>query len=60
MPHVSAKDGTKLYYEETGTGTPIVFVHEFAGDYRTYETQVRHFSRQYRCCLLYTSPSPRD
>lgn len=49
MPHVSAKDGTKLYYEETGTGTPIVFVHEFAGDYRTYETQVRHFSRQYRC-----------
>jgi len=49
MPHVSAKDGTKLYYEETGTGTPIIFVHEFAGDHRSYEAQVRHFSRRYRC-----------
>jgi pimeloyl-ACP methyl ester carboxylesterase len=49
MPHVSAQDGTKLYYEETGSGIPIIFVHEFAGDHRTYETQVRHFSRQYRC-----------
>jgi len=49
MPHLSARDGVKLFYEETGTGTPIVFVHEFAGDHRTYETQVRHFSRQYRC-----------
>ena len=49
MPHLTADDGIKLYYEETGTGLPIVFVHEFAGDYRAYEGQVRHFSRGYRC-----------
>lgn len=49
MPHLTADDGVKLYYEETGTGLPIVFVHEFAGDYRAYESQVRHFSRSYRC-----------
>ena len=49
MPHLTADDGIKLYYEETGTGLPIVFVHEFAGDYRSYENQVRHFSRSYRC-----------
>jgi len=49
MPHVTAADGVKLYYEETGSGTPIIFVHEFAGDHRSYEAQVRHFSRQYRC-----------
>ena len=49
MPYVTAKDGTRLYYEECGTGTPIVFVHEYAGDYRTWEPQVRHFSRQHRC-----------
>ena len=30
-------------------GTPIVFVHEFAGDYRSYETQLRYFARRYRC-----------
>jgi pimeloyl-ACP methyl ester carboxylesterase len=49
MPYVSAPDGTRLYYEETGSGTPIVFVHEFAGDYRSWEAQVRYFSRRFRC-----------
>jgi pimeloyl-ACP methyl ester carboxylesterase len=49
MPHLTTDDGIKLYYEETGTGIPIVFIHEFAGDVRSYEPQVRHFSRSYRC-----------
>ena len=42
-------DGVKLYYEESGEGFPIIFVHEFAGDYRSWEPQVRYFSRRYRC-----------
>jgi pimeloyl-ACP methyl ester carboxylesterase len=42
-------DGVQLYYEETGRGIPIVFVHEFAGDCRSWEPQVRHFSKYYRC-----------
>lgn len=49
MPQVAAADGTKLYVEETGTGTPIVFVHEYAGDYRTWEPQMRFFARKHRC-----------
>ena len=49
MAYVTTDDGVKLYYEETGSGTPIVFVHEFAGDSRSYEPQVRYFSRRYRC-----------
>ena len=49
MPHLTTDDGVKLYYEDTGTGTPIVFVHEFAGDHRSWEPQVRYFSRNYRC-----------
>jgi pimeloyl-ACP methyl ester carboxylesterase len=49
MPHLTTDDGVKLYYEETGAGIPIVFVHEFAGDCRSYEQQVRYFSRRYRC-----------
>lgn len=49
VPHVTAQDGVKLYYEEAGAGLPVVFVHEFAGDYRSYEPQMRHFARRYRC-----------
>ena len=49
MPHIAAADGVKLYYEETGAGTPILFVHEFMGEYRSWEAQMRYFSRRYRC-----------
>jgi pimeloyl-ACP methyl ester carboxylesterase len=49
MPHLTTDDGVKLYYEETGSGVPVVFVHEFAGDYRSYEMQMRHFGQRYRC-----------
>ena len=49
MPHVTTDDGVRLYYEETGTGTPLVFVHEFANDLRGWEAQIRRFSRSYRC-----------
>jgi pimeloyl-ACP methyl ester carboxylesterase len=49
MPMIAADDGVKLHYEEAGSGAPIVFVHEFAGDCRSWEPQLRHFSRRYRC-----------
>ena len=48
MPYATS-NGVRLYYEEAGKGTPIVFVHEFAGDLRSWEPQLRHFSRRYRC-----------
>jgi pimeloyl-ACP methyl ester carboxylesterase len=49
MPHTPTRDGTRLYYEEAGEGTAVIFVHEYAGDYRTWEPQMRHFSRSHRC-----------
>jgi pimeloyl-ACP methyl ester carboxylesterase len=50
MPY--AKSGNvNLYYEETGAGFPIIFVHEYGSDYREWESQVRHFSRRYRCVV---------
>ena len=49
MALVTAADGVKLYVEEVGSGTPIVFVHEFAGDHRSWEPQLRYFARRYRC-----------
>lgn len=49
MPHVTTDDGVRLYYEEVGRGAPIIFVHEFAGDVRSWEAQMRYFGRRYRC-----------
>jgi pimeloyl-ACP methyl ester carboxylesterase len=49
MGHLTTDDGTRLFYEETGSGLPVVFVHEFAGDHRSWEPQVRCLGRRYRC-----------
>ena len=49
MPLLTTDDGVKLHYEEVGSGRPIVFVHEFAGDCRSWEAQMRYFGRRYRC-----------
>lgn len=49
MPHLTTDDGIKLYFEEVGSGIPIVLVHEFAGDLRSYEMQMRYFGQRYRC-----------
>ncbi|MBY0337268.1 MAG: alpha/beta hydrolase [Acetobacteraceae bacterium] len=49
MPNITSHDGTRLAYEEAGSGTPVIFIHEFAGDLRSWEAQLRHFSRSHRC-----------
>ncbi len=48
MSHVTTSDAVKLYYEEAGSGDPIIFVHEFGGHHLSWETQMRWFSRRYR------------
>jgi pimeloyl-ACP methyl ester carboxylesterase len=52
VPQARTDDDVTLHYEEAGSGTPIVFVHEFAGDHRSWEPQMRHFSRWYRCLVF--------
>jgi pimeloyl-ACP methyl ester carboxylesterase len=49
MPFATTNDGVRLHYEETGAGTAIVFAHEFAGDHRSWEPQLRHFGKRHRC-----------
>ncbi|MQA01640.1 MAG: alpha/beta fold hydrolase [Streptosporangiales bacterium] len=49
MPYAETDDRVRLYYEDTGSGVPIVFLHEFAGDHRSWQPQVRHLARHYRC-----------
>jgi pimeloyl-ACP methyl ester carboxylesterase len=48
VPYALTDDGVRLYFEETGSGRPVILVHEFAGDLRSYEPQVRHFGKRYR------------
>ena len=49
MPTIVTDDGVALYAESTGAGQPLLFIHEFAGDHRSWEPQVRFFCRGYRC-----------
>ncbi|GGB42735.1 alpha/beta hydrolase [Tistrella bauzanensis] len=49
MPYATAADGIRLHYEEAGSGTPILFIHEFGGDCRAWEPQLNYFSRRHRC-----------
>jgi pimeloyl-ACP methyl ester carboxylesterase len=46
--YATTDDGLRLYYEETGAGQPVIFAHEFAGDLRSWEPQLRQFGRRYR------------
>jgi len=49
MPYAITPDKVRLYYEEVGQGTPVLFVHEFAADHRGWEPQLREFGKRYRC-----------
>jgi len=49
MPEIVTDDGVALHAEETGQGEPLLFIHEFAGDHRSWEPQVRFFAAAYRC-----------
>jgi len=49
VPRATASDGVGLHWEESGSGTPILFVHEFAGDHRSWVPQVSHFAKSHRC-----------
>lgn len=47
MPFLS-RNGVDIYYEDSGTGHPIIWSHEFAGDHRSWANQVAWFTRTHR------------
>jgi pimeloyl-ACP methyl ester carboxylesterase len=50
MTTITTDDGVSLHAEQTGRGgDPLLFIHEFAGDHRSWEPQVRYFSATCRC-----------
>ncbi len=64
MPHANS-DGTRIFWREVGVGPPIVFIHEFAGDHRSWDSQLSHFARGWRCVTLSArgypgSDAPKD
>jgi pimeloyl-ACP methyl ester carboxylesterase len=59
MPHAQSQ-GARIYYEETGKGTPILFIHEFGGDSRSWDDQMRHFGRGWRCIAWDARGYPRS
>lgn len=48
---ISASDGVRLEARSVGSGAPLVFVHEFSSDARSWDPQVGFFSRYYRCTV---------
>jgi pimeloyl-ACP methyl ester carboxylesterase len=49
MAYATSSDGVRLHVEEAGAGEPIVFVHEFGDNHRSWDPQVHFLSRRYRC-----------
>jgi pimeloyl-ACP methyl ester carboxylesterase len=48
---ISTFDGIRLDVRSVGSGASLVFVHEFSGDARSWDSQISFFSRYYRCTV---------
>ncbi len=51
-------EGARIHWEESGQGPAILFLHEFGGDGRSWEDQVRHFARGRRCLVAWARGYP--
>jgi pimeloyl-ACP methyl ester carboxylesterase len=49
MSFITTRDNIRLWVEEAGSGSPILFIHEFADDHREWTPQFSFFSRRHRC-----------
>lgn len=44
--------GAELYYEESGQGKPLIFLHGASWDLRQWQRQIEHFSKSYRVIAM--------
>jgi pimeloyl-ACP methyl ester carboxylesterase len=49
MAFATTSDGVRLFYDAVGSGSPVIFVHEFGGNHWSWEPQVGYFSRRHQC-----------
>ena len=59
MPKANV-NGISLYYEDHGHGYPLIWSHEFAGDHRSWEPQVRFMDGLHRTIDWYYATKDRD
>jgi non-heme chloroperoxidase len=53
MPFVDAADGTRMYYAEWGTGTPLVLIHGWAMGADMWEYQIPELTANGVRCVVY-------
>ncbi|TYQ09729.1 UNVERIFIED_ORG: pimeloyl-ACP methyl ester carboxylesterase [Gordonia westfalica J30] len=46
---IKMSDGARLHVAQAGEGPPVLFLHEFAGDHRSWAPQVDDLSADHRC-----------
>lgn len=49
MPYLAMQDGTQIYYEDRGSGEPIVFCHGLTSSQRKIRAFIEEFRGEYRC-----------
>ena len=45
-------NGVEIFYQEKGEGTPLILLHEFADDYRSWDSLAQKLSEDYRVISL--------
>jgi 3-oxoadipate enol-lactonase len=51
MPYIDV-NGTTLYYEVSGSGLPIVFIHDYSTSHHLFEPQAEYFSKRAKVILF--------
>jgi pimeloyl-ACP methyl ester carboxylesterase len=49
FPLVETSDGVRLHVTDTGDGPAVLFLHEYAGDHRSWSGQVADLAGDHRC-----------
>ena len=51
MAYFTTKDNCKIYYEEHGSGEPLIFIHGWSCNHKFFKYQVEEFAKDYRVIL---------
>lgn len=51
MAYFTTTDNCKLYYEEHGSGEPLIFIHGWSCNHKFFKYQIEEFAKNYRVIL---------